>query len=74
MSNSEMVSLNDFLGKVAGSELGKKVAESAKAKRVKYTTIEVETKYYKGKIMQYPVEFLEEFFNRKYVAKQQHGL
>ncbi len=64
-----MMSLYDFLGKPAGSELGKKVAEAAAAKKVGYVTKEVSTKTYTGKIMMYPVTFLKEFFAPKEAAK-----
>ena len=69
MENKQMISLYDFLGRAAGAELGKKVAEAAAAKKVGFQTKEVVTKTYTGTIMMYPVEFLEEYFKTKPAMK-----
>ena len=58
----EMKSLFEYLGKPAGSELGKQVAEAATKARVKIDSHYVETKNYTGQILKYPVEFLNEYF------------
>ena len=61
------VSLFDFLGKPAGSDLGKQVATEATVKNIKIQTREVSTKKYTGKIMLYPHEFLMEYFSKQKV-------
>jgi len=58
-----MVSLFEYLGKPAGSSLGDKVYKAAKKSKTTVTTREVHTKTYSGKVMLYPKEFLDEFFN-----------
>ena len=60
-----MVSLFEYLGKPAGSSLGDKVYKAAKESKTTVTTREVHTKNYQGKVMLYPKEFLDEFFNKK---------
>ena len=57
-----MMSLYDYLGRPAGSELGQQVAAAAPANYVKFETREVSTKTYTGKIMLYPKAFLDQFF------------
>ena len=58
----EMMSLYDYLGRPAGSELGKQVATAAAANYVKFETRHVSTKTYTGKIILYPKNFLNNFF------------
>ena len=61
-----MISLFEYLRKPAGSSLGDKVYKAAKKSKTSKTTIttrEVHTKTYSGKVMLYPKEFLDEFFN-----------
>ena len=58
----EMKSLFEYLGKPAGSELGKQVAEAAAKARVKIDSHFIETPKYTGRILKYPVEFLNEYF------------
>lgn len=60
-----MVSLFEYLGKPAGSSLGDKVYKAAKKSKTTVTTREVHTKNYQGKVMLYPKEFLDGFFNEK---------
>ena len=57
-----MISLYDYLGKAAGSELGKKVNEYAYVRQAETKLRYVENPVYKGKIMLYTREFLDEFF------------
>lgn len=57
------VSLFDFLGYPAGSELGKRVAESAKNSNIIVNTRFVQTKKYTGQILLYPESFLVDYFN-----------
>jgi len=60
----EMKSLFEYLGKAAGPELGKRVAEAATKARVKIDSHHVETRKYTGEILKYPVEFLDEYFQK----------
>ena len=64
MSN-EMLSLYDYLGRAAGAELGKKVADAAanyEGKKVKFKTKHVSNPYYEGEVMMYPKWFLDGYF------------
>ena len=56
-------SLYEYLGRAAGSELGKKVAEAASAQKIKINTQEVSNPKYSGTVMMYPVSFLDSYFN-----------
>ena len=58
----EMMSLYDYLGRPAGSELGKQVAAAAMENFVKMETRHVSTKTYTGQIILYPKNFLDNFF------------
>ena len=60
----EMKSLYEYLGRAAGSELGKRVAEAATKARVKIDSHHVETRKYTGQILKYPVSFLNEYFGK----------
>jgi len=65
MSN-KMVSLYDYLGRAAGSELGKQVASYAKLVNAKFGTKKVSISPYKdGTIMTYEKSFLDQFFKVK---------
>ena len=59
MTEENMISLYDYLGKAAGSELGKAVSTAAKLANIKVTS----NSKYTGKIMLYPKEFLVNYFN-----------
>ena len=65
MENNKMLSLFDYLGHPAGSNLGKQVAAVANKLKVPINIREVETKTYKGKILLYPKSFLDVYFNKK---------
>ena len=65
MSQEKYISLFDFLGKAAGNELGKQVHDYSKIKNIKPQIREVNTKTYKGKVMLYPENFIQEFFQIK---------
>ena len=56
------LSLYDFLGKPAGIELGRKVAIAASKIKLKLETREVSNPKYTGKVLLYPKDFLEAFF------------
>lgn len=58
-------SLFEYLGKPAGLEVGKQVYAAAKAKGIKPDTREVKNPKYTGKVLVYPVEFLDEYFKPK---------
>lgn len=55
-------SLYDYLGNPAGGELGKKVYEEAKLKKQKIQTQIVENSKYKGQVLCYTKEFLDDYF------------
>ena len=57
-----MVSLYDYLGRAAGSELGKQVATAAAKAGVKSEIREVSNSKYTGPIMLYPRAFLDLYF------------
>ena len=62
-----MVSLFDYLGHPAGSELGKQVAEYASLRKAKFDTRKVTNPRYTGRVMLYERSFLDEFFKVKSV-------
>ena len=57
-----MMSLFDYLGRPAGSELGQRVAAAAARNKVKFETRHVSTRTYTGDVMLYPKNFLDQFF------------
>ena len=57
-----MMSLFDYLGRPAGSELGQRVAAAAARNKVKFETRHVSTRTYTGDVMLYPKNFLDNFF------------
>lgn len=56
-------SLYEFLGKPGGSDLGKKVAAAAVEQKIKMQEQQVSNSKYTGKILTYPISFLENYFN-----------
>ena len=60
--NMNMMSLYDYLGRAAGSDLGQEVAEAAKKSGVKGKIREVANPKYKGPIMLWPKAFLDLYF------------
>ena len=62
---NEMMSLYDFLGRAAGGDLGKQVAEAATKAKVGFELKEVSNPKYTGKVMMYPKEFLTKYFNNQ---------
>ena len=58
----KMISLYDYLGHAAGSDLGKQVAIAASSAGIKSEIREVSHVGYKGPIMLYPRDFLDNFF------------
>jgi hypothetical protein len=62
MEQNDYMSLYDFLGKAAGGELGKQVADKASELKIKILTREVSNPRYSGPVMLYPKSFLELYF------------
>ena len=60
----EYKSLYDHLGKAAGGQLGKQVAEAAVRDGVKIQTRQVSNFKYEGTVMLYPSDWLENYFNK----------
>ena len=60
--NMEMMSLYDYLGHAAGSELGQQVAYAAAKAGVVTETRQVSNPVYKGPVMLYPRSFLDLYF------------
>ena len=56
------LSLYDYLGKAAGSALGKKVAAAATKARLKLQTRAVSNPSYAGFVYLYPKDFLDAYF------------
>jgi hypothetical protein len=67
-----MVSLFDYLGYAAGSELGKQVAEYAKVRNAKHSTRYVSNPSYTGEVMLYEKEFLDEYFGVKKLFEEDY--
>lgn len=64
MKNSEQfVSLFEYLGRPAGSALGKQVAEAATANKIPMQTRQITTKTYSGQVMLYPENWLIGYFS-----------
>lgn len=64
MENKNFMSLYDFLGHAAGTELGKEVATEAKKQGQKFIMREVKNKTYTGKVMMYDIDFLTKYFTK----------
>ena len=60
--NMDMISLYDYLGRAAGPELGKQVADAARNSGVKGEIREINHKGWNGPIMLYPRTFLDLYF------------
>ena len=65
-----MISLFDYLGRPAGSELGLKVAESARKIGIIPGKRFVKNPGYTGMIKTYPEEFLKLYFKNTIVEEQ----
>jgi hypothetical protein len=66
-----MMSLFEYLGYAAGSELGKQVAEVAVKLRETIQEQEVSNPKYTGKVKLYRREFLDEYFGKKIYEGEQ---
>jgi hypothetical protein len=60
-----MMSLYEYLGKAAGQELGKLVADTATKLKETIKQQDVSNPKYTGKVMLYRREFLDEYFGNK---------
>lgn len=60
----EYKSLYDHLGKAAGGQLGKQVAEAATRDGIKLQTRQVSNSKYEGTVMLYPSDWLTNYFNK----------
>ena len=58
----EMLSLYDYLGKAAGRDLGNQVYKAASSQKIKVTEKQVSNPVYKGKILMYPKNWLDQYF------------
>ena len=58
------MSLYDYLERAAGPDLGKEVFKAAKDHKdfIKVESKDVDTPYYQGKVLTYPLDFLDEYF------------
>ena len=67
MSNvlGSQMSLFDYLGKAAGTQLGAEVWIVAYEGKVPTLSRFIKTKTYKGKVNLYPLDFLEDYFKYK---------
>ena len=61
-NNMEMMSLYDYLGHAAGSDVGQQVAYAAAKAGVITETRQVSNPVYKGPVMLYPKSFLDLYF------------
>jgi hypothetical protein len=66
------MSLFDYLGQAAGSELGKQVAEYAKIRNAKHSIRYVSNPSYSGEVMLYEKEFLDEYFGAKRLFEEDY--
>jgi hypothetical protein len=66
----EYKSLYDHLGKAAGGQLGKQVAEAAIRDGVKIQTRQVSNPKYEGTIMLYPSDWLTNYFSPQPSSKE----
>lgn len=71
MSNvlGSYMSLFDYLGKAAGTQLGAEVWIVACEGKVPILSRFIKTKTYKGKVNLYPLDFLEDFFQTYHIIK-----
>jgi hypothetical protein len=59
----EYLSLYDYLGKPAGAGLGKEVYEAARTQGIKAQSREISNPKFTGKVLLYPKDFLDFYFN-----------
>jgi hypothetical protein len=66
----EYLSLYDYLGKAAGEKLGGEVKAEADKRDVPFKIREVSNPKYTGKVLLYPLDFLEFYFREPYPTHQ----
>lgn len=59
------LSLYDYLGKAAGSQLGQEVAQAAMRKNIRIDRKNISNPSYTGEVLLYPKNFLDEYFKNK---------
>ena len=64
---NKMLSLYDYLGRPAGSDLGKEVAKSATIAKIKLDVRYVSNPKYTGDVFLYPKYWLDEYFKVKQI-------
>ena len=69
LNNKNILSLYEYLGHAAGPILGKKVAQSAIKSNIQISSHEVNNNKYTGKILKYPKQFLEDYFQKNPTTK-----
>lgn len=74
MEEAGLISLYDYLGYAAGTELGKEVATAATKAKEKIGKRFVTNTRYKGEVMLYRREFLKEYFTAKQKAQVEPSL
>lgn len=62
-NKQEMMSLFDYLGRAAGTDLGKRVHDTATKLGEPITTRQVNNVRYKGAVCMYRKQFLQEYFS-----------
>jgi hypothetical protein len=65
MEERGLISLYDYLGYAAGGELGKQVATAAAKSKEKIGKRFVTNTRYKGEVLLYRREFLQEYFQKQ---------
>jgi hypothetical protein len=58
----EYKSLYDYVGKPVGKEIAREVYKVSKENGIKVESQEISNKNYNGKVLTYPVDFLETYF------------
>ena len=69
MEEGGLISLYDYLGYAAGGELGKQVATAASKAKEKIGKRFVTNTRYKGEVLLYRREFLQEYFKTKQLQR-----
>jgi hypothetical protein len=64
---NQMLSLYDYLGRAAGTDLGRQVYQIANSKKIKVDVKEVSNPAYSGKVLMYPKSFLDNYFQAEQV-------
>lgn len=65
MEEARLISLYDYLGYAAGAELGKEVATAATKAKQEIGKRVISNTRYKGEVLLYKKEFLQEYFSTK---------